>query len=280
MICTRYHTIRISAFILCLVCLPHFVSAKVASHCLGANLDEKDIAYADTIRHFGFFSDKTNNLLIDTVVQSDFEWVEAKSFNENYTSQEKLKSRSSLWRQISIINDTDTIYDWILQVHQIGNHKIYTKKKDSISFEGLLREHTNYEDRLYRSAWNVYPFKLAPGDSLEIYVRRELNEYRSLDMSTKTLHRKRLELLQSSSSLESKFQFAFIMIGFFLSLFILSQFAIHRDRSYVYYGIYLLIGSLYFLHRYELDFEYSIFFANHLKYYSRFEPQKEKKRLS
>jgi len=252
--------------------LPDFVSAKVTSHCLGSNLNKKDITQADTIRHFGFLLDKTNNLPIDTVVKSDFEWHEAKSFNENCSQQEKFKSRASFWRHISIINDTDTIYNWIFQVHQIGNYEIYTKKNDSISYIGSIREHTNYDDRLYRSAWNVYPFKLAPGDSLGIYIKRKVKEYRSLDMSTKTSHRKRLELLQSGSSFKSKFEFAFIMLGFFLSLFMLSQFLIYRDKSYVYYGIYLFIGSLYFLHRYELDFEHSILFAYCMNYYSRFEP--------
>ncbi len=272
MVCPHYHIVRISIFILCLVCLSHLVSAKVTQHCLGSNLNEKDIAYADTISHFGFLMDKTNNLPVDSVVKNDFEWVEAKSFNENCINQEKFKSRASFWRHISIINDTDTIYDWALQVHQIGSHEIYTRKNDSAAYEGLLREHVNYDDRLYRSAWNVYPFKLAPGDSLEIYVKREVNKCRRLDVSTKPLHRKRLELLQANSSYESKLEFAFIMIGFFLALFMFSQFTIHRDKSYIYYGIYLLIGSLYFLYRYELEFECSIFFSGCMKYYSKFEP--------
>jgi len=269
---TCYHTIRIFTLILCLVCLTKFSFAEVIPHCLGSNLNEKDIAYADTVRHFGVLLDKTNNLPIGAVVQSDFEWRDTTAFNQNHINQEKLKSRSSLWRYISIINDTDTIYNWVFQVHQVGLYEIYTKKNDSISYVGIVREHTNYDDRLYRSAWNVYPFKLASGDSVEVYVKCRVNKYLNLDMSTKTLHRKKMELLQSNSSLKSKFQFAFIMLGFFLSLFILSQFAIHRDKAYVYYGIYLLMGSLYFLHRYEADFECSIFFAGCLKHYSKFEP--------
>ncbi len=225
--------------------------------------------HAKTIKHVDFLIDKGDNQRIFDVMnrKNHFERSHIDSLNKNKSSY-----NSPFWLHFSMVNETDTISDWMLEVNKRHSCHFHVVKEGIVPNDGETREHNNYQDRPYKPAHNVFPVKLSPKDSVDLFLRFKGWKSQHLYIDIKTKRDKEKEIFKQHASLGGKFEFAFVILGFFLALFTLSQYALYQDKAYLYYAIYLLIGSLYFLHRFELDFGYNILFGSVMVYYSKFEP--------
>jgi len=264
-----YHIIRKFTLILCLVCANVFVFAQANLHSLRSTFDEKKEINVESVSYVGFMPDEGDSLEINDVISSKsyFEWYDIDVLNKK-----KHSLKSPFWLHFSLINETDTINEWVFELQRQYSYQVYIEKEEIITGGKKVREHNNHQDRPYKSSCNTFPFELSSGDTIDLYLN--FRAWRSQDfyINIKTKRDKDKEIFQLHYSLGTKFQFAFLILGFFMSLFTLSQFALHQDKSYLYYAIYLLIGSLYFLHRFELDFGHNILFAEVMIFYSKCEP--------
>ena len=263
------HIIRKFTLVLCLVCANTLLFAQT-SYLLTSIFDERDELYFEAINYIGFLQDRPDHWVIDSVIanKNSFEWCHIDSLNGKKDSLE-----SPFWLHFSLINQTDTINHWVFELYRQYSCQIYVVKQDSVIGSGKLREHNNHDDRPYKYSSNTFPFKVSQGEKIDLYLHVKKLRVPDFYINIKTRHDKNREVFKLNYSLTNgKFHFAFVVLGFFLALFTLSQFALYQDKAYLYYAIYLFIGSLYFLHRFELDFGHNILFGDVMIFYSKFEP--------
>lgn|GEM_PF-1711815 len=265
-----YHIIRKITLILCIMCVHAFAFAEITPHTLTSTFDKKDEIYFEAVSYVGILLDPQDDLEIDSVIakKDSFVYYQIDSLNK-----EKNSLDSPFWLHFSLINETDTITEWILDLQRQYSYQVHIENEGIVTYGGEVREHNNYKDRPYKPSCNTFPFKLLSGDSIELYLKFRAWRTQDFYINTKTRRDKNREIFELNYSLlGGKFQFVFVVLGFFLALFTFSQYLLYQDKAYLYYAIYLLIGSLYFLHRFELDFGYNILFADVMIYYSKFEP--------
>ncbi len=256
-------------------CLCINTSAQIISHLLESDIHKTDTTLADTLKNICVLLDENNDLTIEEVrKKADTSWSDMDTLYKKHNRQFPFHSMHAFWWHIILENKTETVEDWVAEMDHRHVYEIYiVNKKDSITLRTQTGEWVNYSERNYPYVKNAFQFKLLPEQQTHLYIKHiRYTGYKGYWAVIKTAERKDKEISKRNTLFDFRFQFAFIFTGFFLSVFALVQFLLYKDKAYLYYGLYLLIGTLYFTYRYELDFGYCFIFGDIIKYYILFEP--------
>lgn len=148
-------------------------------------------------------------------------------------------SNSTFWIRVNIKNETQA-EDFVIQVSQpiLDFVEFYYLEADSVrSLE--LGEHKNFDDRWYYDPNYMLPFTLQNGKEISIYVKVKAKENVQVPMSLGT----RQAMLETSKR-KDMYSGIYLGIMFVMLLYNCFIFISTRDKSYLYYVLYLFFVIL------------------------------------
>ncbi len=267
---TPRYLIRKICFIIpfCCMYLGAFAQNEVGGFQPNILLDE-----VNSIEHIHTLIDENNDLTLDEVRQQ-FNKGSAADLKQMYKckARKSLESFHSYWWHTTVQNKTTTTKNWVMEVYKSHVYEVHIIQNGRIT-RTKTGELVNTTDRNFLLANNCFQFELLPGEQIELFIKhRRYFIYCPLPVLVKSLNHKTFETSELNNSFARIFELIFINIAFFLSIFTFLQFLLHKDKSYLYYALYLLVVSLYFLQSYEKDWTQHILFSNILEWYFLFEP--------
>lgn len=130
----------------------------------------------------------------------------------------------------------------------------------------------NLGERAYRADWEAIPMNLGPGEPATFYLR--LRNYFSAPRHSPIITLKPVGVMEAEIRLEPPeihptfvFGTVFLAILAFLTVVAGLLYRITGDRAFGWYGLYALIGLLFYLRSFEKNFHFTLLFAYVQRHY-------------
>lgn len=180
---------------------------------------------------FDCYIDTSNKLSIDEFLKNKYK------LNVKNSGYNKVLG-ASYWLEYSFINDTKDQHAWILELvdPHIGEVDFYDLTNDVKIIQGYNK---SFNSKYYQHKNHTFDLKVAPGDSLTIYIRTNGKGYYGFGTKLQTYRN-----FTNYSLKEYYFLGAFYGLLFIMALYNFVLFIFTKNRIRLYYSFYVLGCSL------------------------------------
>ncbi|WP_159931263.1 hybrid sensor histidine kinase/response regulator [Oceanicoccus sp. KOV_DT_Chl] len=204
----------------------------------------EDAPSADLTHAVKWLEDKSRTFTIDKISSADFitrfQPNNAPLINHGYTD-------SAIWLYLPINRqgespDTVAARLWLLQINypQLDLIDIYARRQDNSISHLQLGDSLPYQQRPYKDPSYIAPVSIAPGETVEIFIR--VTTSGSMQVPLRLLSTAEIP---SHISGKNTAYGAFYGVMLVMAIYNLFIYLSTRDKSYLYYVLYVLSFSLF-----------------------------------